>query len=132
MTGQFTLSQEARKESVPWGSLAWLSSPADSGAQSLVVVEVDLDPGAGHAFHRHPNQEEVIYVLAGRVEQWIDKERRILAIGDSAVVGRDVVHASFNVGADRAKLLAVLSPAIGEEGYELIDVANDDPWRSMR
>ena len=132
MTGQFTLSQDARREGVPWGSLAWLSSPADSGAQSLVVVEVDLDPGAGHSFHRHPNQEEVIYVLAGRVEQWIDKERRTLTSGDSAVIGRDVVHASFNVGADRARLLAVLGPAIGEEGYELVDVAEEEPWRSIR
>src|SRR5438105_2598022 len=94
--------------------------------------EVSLRPGGGHNFHKHPNQEEVIYVLEGEIEQWIDREKRILRPGDSAFIGADVVHASFNVGDRKAKLLAILGPCVGSEGYELVDVAGQEPWVSPR
>ena len=132
MMGNFIHSSEARREAVPWGSLAWFSSPAASNAKALVVVEVDLNPGGGHAFHKHPNQEEVIYVIEGEVEQWVGQERRKLAAGDSAFIAADVVHASFNETDRKAKLLAILGPAVGTEGYELVDVAEQEPWASIR
>ncbi len=132
MTGKFTRSTEARRDAVPWGSLAWFSSPADSEARSLVVIEVEINPGGGHSFHKHPNQEEAIYVIEGQVEQWVDRDRRTLGAGDSAFIGPDVVHASFNVSNRQAKLLAILGPSIGKEGYELVDVAGEEPWDSIR
>lgn len=132
MTGKFTNAREVQRDEVAWGSLAWFSSPAASGAKALVVVEVTLNPGRGHNFHRHPNQEEVIYVIDGEIEQWIDQQKRLLGAGDSAFIGEDVVHASFNATDRAARLLAVLSPSIGTEGYELIDVAEQEPWASMR
>ncbi|MEM6323330.1 MAG: hypothetical protein AAF748_06590 [Pseudomonadota bacterium] len=47
-------------------------------------------------------------------------------------IGADVVHASFNVGDDTAQLLAILGPCVGDQGYELIDVAGDAPWKDLR
>ncbi len=132
MKGNFIRSSEVQRESVPWGSLAWFRSPAASSAKALVVVEVVLKPGSGHDFHKHPNQEEVIYVIDGEIEQWVDQERRTLVAGDSAFIGTDVVHASFNQGDRNAKLLAILGPSIGTEGYELVDVAEQEPWASLR
>lgn len=132
MTGKFTGSGEVQREQVPWGSLAWCSSPAATSAEALVVVEVTINPGGGHSFHKHPNQEEVIYMIDGEVEQWIGGRKRILGPGDSAFIGKDVVHASFNASDQAARLLAVLSPSIGPEGYELVDVAGQEPWASIR
>ncbi len=132
MTGKFTGSGEVQREQVPWGSLAWFSSPAVTGAKALVVVEVTINPSGGHSFHKHPNQEEAIYVIDGEVEQWIGPRKRLLAAGESAFIGKDVVHASFNASDRTAKLLAVLSPSVGPEGYELVDVAEQEPWASIR
>jgi len=42
------------------------------------------------------------------------------------------VHASFNVSATPVKFLAVLGPAIGAEGYELVDVSEQSPWNTLR
>jgi hypothetical protein len=42
------------------------------------------------------------------------------------------VHASFNVSDRNAKLLAILGPCIGSEGYELVDVAEQEPWVSLK
>jgi quercetin dioxygenase-like cupin family protein len=132
MTGKFISSTEVKREQFGWGSLAWFSSPAASNSKDLVVLEVRLSPAGGHNFHKHPNQEEVIYVIEGEIEQWVDREKRILRPGDSAFIGADVVHASFNVGDRNASLLAILGPCIGPGGYELIDVANGEPWASLR
>ena len=95
-------------------------------------MDVQLEPGFGHDFHKHPQQDELITVLAGKIEQWIEKENTILEAGDSVYLDKDVVHASFNVGDVTARLLVVLAPSIGEEGYELVDVASEAPWASLR
>ena len=131
MTGKFIGSTEVRREELEWGSLAWFSSPVASNAKDLVVLEVTLRPGKGHSFHKHPHQEEVIYVMEGEIEQWVDREKRRLRPGDSAFIGADVVHASFNVHDRNAKLLAILGPCVGAEGYELVDVAAQEPWASL-
>ena len=132
MTGKFISSTEVKREKLEWGSLAWFSSPAASNAKDLVVLEVTLSPAGGHNFHKHPNQEEVIYLIEGEIEQWVDRENRTLRPGDSAFIGADVVHASFNVGDRNAKVLAILGPCVGSEGYELVDVAGQEPWVSLR
>lgn len=132
MSGKFISATEVKREKPEWGSLAWFSSPAASGAKDLVVLEVTLSPGGGHNFHKHPNQEEVIYVLDGEIRQWIGQEQRSLRQGDSAFIGADVVHASFNVSDRDAKVLAILGPCVGAEGYELVDVAGEEPWASLR
>ena len=128
----FTDSSEARCEQVPWGTLAWFSDPGSTGTENLVVVEVRFDPDSGHNFHKHPNQEEVIYVVEGEIEQWVGTERRTLGAGDSAFIGKNEVHASFNTSDRIARILAILGPSIGPDGYELVDVAAEEPWISIR
>lgn len=93
MTGKFVSSANVPREELSWGSLAWFSSPTVSHAKNLVVIELTLASGAGHNFHMHPNQEEVIYVVEGEIEQWVDREKRLLRAGDSAFIGANVVHA---------------------------------------
>ena len=132
MSGKFMLSSETPAEILDWGKLRWMSSPPATSAKDLTVIEVNITPGNGHDFHKHPDQEEVIYVISGKVEQWLDREKRVLGPGDSVFIGADVVHASFNVGDTDAKLIAILGPCVGPEGYELVDVASDAPWKDLR
>ena len=132
MNGKFVLAAEVKREVLDWGTLGWLSHPPATGAQHLTVIDVYLTPGGGHNFHKHPDQEEVIFVVEGRVEQWLDKQKQLLQPGDSVFIPADTVHASFNVGAGNAHLLAILGPCVGEIGDEVVDVSGEDPWRSLR
>ena len=132
MPRRFTIASETEPEILDWGQLRWLSHPPSTGANQLTVIDVSLMPGKGHDFHKHPDQEEVILVVAGKVEQWVDREKRILGPGDSAHIPADVVHASFNVGDTEAKIAAILGPCVGEIGYELVDVAGEAPWNTLR
>ena len=65
------------------------------------------------------------------MEQWIDRGKLILDPGDAAFILPDVVHASFNIGDGEAKLLAIFGPCVGD-GFEVIDMAGEAPWNSLR
>ena len=132
MVGKFVMAREARPETLDWGRLAWLSNPPKTGAEHLTVIEVTLAPSKGHNFHKHPDQEEVIYVLSGKVEQWIGYDKHMLGPGDSAHIPADAVHASFNIGEGDARLVAILGPCVGPIGYELVDVSEEKPWKDLR
>lgn len=130
--GKFTIASETEPEVLDWGSLKWLSHPPSTGASQLTVIDVTLAPGKGHDFHKHPDQEEVLYVIAGTVEQWVDQEKRMLGPGDSAFLPAAMVHASFNAGDTDAQIVAILGPCVGDGGYELVDVAGEAPWNALR
>jgi quercetin dioxygenase-like cupin family protein len=96
-----------------------------------MLCRVDINPGGGHNFHRHPELEEIIYVIEGTAEQWVDREKRLLTPGQIAHIPRDIVHATFNPTDQRLVILAILSPA-KHQGPFLVDVYEEEPWRSLR
>ncbi len=128
----FLIGKNLNRDHLDWGSIATFSGPLVNQANDVVTLHVNLKPDKGHNFHRHPNQEEVIYVLQGTIEQWVGQEKQILSAGDAAFIGRGVVHASFNTGESDAQVLAILGPASGESGYEVVEVADQEPWSSLR
>ena len=132
MKGKFVFSDDLERVHLDWGEQGWFSRPDTTGAQALVVVEVELLPGFGHSFHKHPRQEEVIFVLNGEVEQWLETEKQTLKAGDSVFIRAGVVHATFNNSDHPVKALAILGPSIGEEGYEVVEVFDEEPWHMLR
>jgi quercetin dioxygenase-like cupin family protein len=132
MNGTFLADRELARTRLDWGEMAWISGPSSTGSTQIAEALVTLEPGYGHDFHRHPRQEEVLYVLAGEVEQWLERDKRTLRAGDAIFVARGVVHASFNVGRETARFLVVLSPCFGEAGYESEEVASLPPWSGLR
>ncbi|HEY8550976.1 MAG TPA: cupin domain-containing protein [Vicinamibacterales bacterium] len=87
--------------------------------------------GQGTRLPRHPGMEEIIYVVSGRAEQWVDRESGELGPGDVAHIPKDVVHGTYNTGDETLVFLAILSPAT-YDGPALVDVAGEEPWRSLR
>ncbi len=131
MAGAFKPAGSLDRQQHDWGVFAQVSGPRD-GLAGIVTVEATFLPGKCHDFHRHPGQEEVIYVLDGTIEQWVEAERQILVAGDSVVIPASVVHATFNDGDAAAKIIAVLSPSVGEDGYGVEDVSGEQPWVELR
>ncbi len=132
MGGKFMKSADVTPDVLDWARLGWLSNPKATGAERLTVIRGDFFPGKGHAFYYHADQDEVIYVLAGSVEQWIEREKQILGPGDCAYIPAGVVHASYNAGAEDATVLAILSPCVGEMGVDTVDVSGEAPWNTLR
>lgn len=132
MATAFITLDDVRREQFDWGVIGWRLIPAH-GARHLVVMDVELEPGGGHDFHRHPGQEEIIIVKEGRITQYVEQEATELGPGDSAFVPEGTVHASFNDADQTARLQVVIGPSLGgETGYGLEDVADQEPWASLR
>lgn len=128
---RFVTQQEMKVEQFPWGPHDWLCRPDLVDAEKLLLVRVHMPPGQAHRFHRHPEMEEIIYVLEGTAEQWVDREKRLLGPGDMAHIPMDVVHGTYNAGSGTLHFLAILSPA-KIKGPALIDVSTEEPWKSLR
>ena len=128
---RFVTTKDAEIEIAPWGKHWWLSKPGLTDTTQLTLVRVAMRPGAGHQFHYHPAREEIIYVVGGVAEQWVDRKKRRLRAGDIAFIPKGVVHAIHNSSAETLTFLAILSPSEAE-GPFLIDCYEDEPWRSLR
>ena len=128
---RFITRQECEVTEAHWGHHDWCCKPEMTGTKNLILVRVTMPPGRGHQFHLHPAREELIYVLEGRGEQWVDRERRILRAGETAFIPRRVVHGIYNSSKAPVTFLAILSPAVAK-GPFLIDCYEDEPWRSLR
>jgi quercetin dioxygenase-like cupin family protein len=124
---------DVRHEVFDWGEIGWRCTPDSTGSTHLVVMDVAIEPGKGHDFHRHPEQDEVIVVTSGQIEQWVERGREVLGPGDSVYLDAGVVHASFNIGPEPAHLQVIIGPAIADgDGYDLEDVSAQEPWASLR
>ena len=129
---KFVMREDIAIADFDWGSAGMRADVPGTGCTAFVVMDVSLAPGGGHNFHKHTDQDEMIIVKSGRVVQWLEHEHRELGHGDSVYIDRDVVHASFNESSEIAELQVILAPSMGEGGYELVDVAGDEPWASLR
>ena len=129
---RFVMKEDVAVADFDWGSAGMRADVPSTGCTSFVVMDVTLTPGNCHDFHKHPDQDEMIIVKSGRVVQWLEQDSRELGAGDSVYIDKDVVHGSFNDFDDTAELQVILAPAMGEGGYELVDVAGDEPWASLR
>jgi quercetin dioxygenase-like cupin family protein len=128
----FVKQSNVRQEEFDWGVIGWRLTP-EQGAKTLVIMDVTLEPGEGHAFHKHPGQEEMIIVKQGEITQFLEQESTTLNAGDSVFIDADVVHASYNDGDATAHLQVVIAPSLGEgSGYGLEDVSEQEPWASIR
>ncbi len=129
--GRFVTEETKQVHENRTGRLAWVAGPLN-GAENLVVLEAEVNPGHGRDFHRQAEQEKVIFVISGQLEQWIEGDMQILQAGDSVYVNKGVVNASFCFGDEPVKFLTVLSPCLDGVGFQIEDVSQEEPWRTMR
>ncbi len=132
MNGKFLLNRQLARDGFDWGEIAWVCRPAAADAKQLAVLDVTITPQKGHDFHKHPDQEEVIYVISGSIEQWIEDQKQVLSPGDAVFIPANMVHASFALGDQDAHLLAIMGPSVGEGGYVMEDVSQEAQWSKLR
>jgi mannose-6-phosphate isomerase-like protein (cupin superfamily) len=89
------------------------------GASKLLVNESWNDPGIGAPTHMHPDGlEEVILVLEGTGDFWIDGEHSTLEAGDLVIFPPYSHHGFTNVGEGTLHVFAVFSSASAPTIYD--------------
>jgi mannose-6-phosphate isomerase-like protein (cupin superfamily) len=122
---------ETEVEKLPGKTHFWHCKPGMVKDTNLMFVRAQLPSGEAHRFHYHPHMEEILYILSGTAEQWIEGEKRTMTLGDSIYIPTALIHATYNAGPDILDFLAILSPA-KTPAPPTIEVADEEPWRSLR
>jgi len=86
---------------------------AETGSAQLCVFEQWIAPGAGAPAHFHP-VEEILTVLAGEAEIWIEDRRLTATRGQSALVPAGKRHGFRNSGNVELHIHAILAAAVFE------------------
>jgi mannose-6-phosphate isomerase-like protein (cupin superfamily) len=81
---------------------------AGQGATQLCIFEQWVAPAAGPPTHWHP-VEEVLTVISGKAEMWLDDEPAVLTAGQSLIVPAHRRHGFRNVGTDTLHIQAVVA-----------------------
>jgi quercetin dioxygenase-like cupin family protein len=86
------------------------------------MFELTVAPGARvPPAHSHSGNEEILYVLEGRLDYRVGEESRTLGPGERMHTPRGVVHAFSNPHDAPARALVMLTPDIGAQYFR--DVA---------
>src|SRR5215217_2355358 len=88
-----------------------------TGAEHLCVFEQFCDSGRGALTHIH-TVEEVLTVLDGTAEVWLDGERATLTAGQSVVVPAERKHGFQNTGLTTLHVRATLASPIFEAWFD--------------
>ncbi len=128
---RFVSFDEAEVELLPGKTHYWFCKPGMVRDTNLMFVRAQLPPGEAHKFHFHPKMEEILYILSGTAEQWVERGKKTMRAGDSLYLPAGIVHGTYNAGADTLDFLAILSPA-KSEGPVTIEVGGEKPWSTLR
>ena len=128
---RFVSLSQTEVETLPGKTHYWHCKPGMVRDTNLMFVRAQLPSGEAHKFHFHPKMEEILYVLSGTAEQWVEKEMHLMKPGDSLYLPVGIVHGTYNTGSEVLDFLAVLSPAKSEPPVT-VEVGHEEPWKSLR
>ena len=88
-----------------------------NGAAQLCIFEQWCDPGCGAPTHLHA-VEEVLTVLDGQAEIWVDDERKAVSPGQSVIVPAGRLHGFRNTGTGTLHVQSIIAAPIFEASYQ--------------
>jgi quercetin dioxygenase-like cupin family protein len=110
-TASVTAPGEGRVLRNPLGGPLTIKAGTVETGDVLTALESTPAPGEGPPLHRHAREDEVIYVLRGRLRFRLEDAIHEAPTGSFVFIPRGVPHAWQNVGDDEARLLVLFTPA---------------------
>jgi len=96
---------------LPWGRITWLVSRSLGNSATMTVGRVVIKGGHGNPVHRHPNCDEVLHVLRGRIEHSLGAAKFLMNAGDAISIPAGVWHNARALDGAEAELVICFSSA---------------------
>jgi len=80
----------------------WLVTKDNVGASKTVFGVTYFPPGSKHELHRHPNAEEVEYLISGSGIAYVDDDAVELGPGEALFVPQNAYHGFENNSGEEA------------------------------
>lgn len=94
-----------------WGRIVWLVSRGLGNSTTMTFGRVTIKAGFANPRHRHPNCDEILHLVSGRLEHSLGDESFIMEPGDSISIGTGIVHNAKSVGDEDAEMIIAFSSA---------------------
>jgi quercetin dioxygenase-like cupin family protein len=112
----YAFSPAADNKIVPfdWGSLRFLLDSSDGASQHASMLIATIKSGTSNMRHRHPNCDELLYLLKGHIRHaagpaWVEMKP-----GDTIRIARNVPHQAQVIGPEDAVMVVVYSTGLRE------------------
>ncbi|MCM2677576.1 cupin domain-containing protein [Alkalicoccobacillus plakortidis] len=92
-----------------WGKIQWLIGKEIDPDCEMTFGMVYIDAGTSNPRHRHPNCEELIFVLSGECEHSLGDETHHLKPGMMLRIPRNVVHDAKVTSWEPCRMLIIYS-----------------------
>ncbi len=99
------------------GVLTRMLVSSQNGGSQMTLFEQWCAPGCGAPAHRHA-VEEILTIMSGVAEVWLDTESSLVSGGQSVVIPAGIPHRFSNAGAQELRVQAILAAPIFEAQYD--------------
>ena len=103
MNATLLKKEEMPADEFPWGSLQWFARNS-LGNPAITLGFCRIKPGLENAPHYHPNCDETLHVLSGKIIHRVDGHEVEMNAGDTINIPANVPHNAKNIGAETAVL----------------------------
>ncbi|UGS38527.1 cupin domain-containing protein [Capillimicrobium parvum] len=111
-----TTAPDRRTEIHAGSHFTWHATSDDTGGR-LSVAEVTIPAGGEPPLHIHAREDEMIYVLEGRMTFQRGMERIDVTAGESIVLPRGIQHGFAVRDSPTARALILLTPGTMEQAF---------------
>jgi quercetin dioxygenase-like cupin family protein len=94
-----------------WGRITWYASGQLGNSATMTVGEAVIRPGQENPRHYHPNCDEVLHVVRGRILHTMGPQQVEMTVGDTVSIPMGVRHNARNIGTEDAVLAISFSSA---------------------
>ncbi|WP_168694357.1 cupin domain-containing protein [Sphingomonas flavalba] len=102
---------EVTVEKTPWGQLEWFAHRSLGNASHLTTGRATIRPGDANPPHWHPNCDEVLYVVQGRIMHRVGDKEYEMRAGDTVMIPEGTIHNARNIGTEDAVLMVSFNSA---------------------
>lgn len=94
-----------------WGRIVWSASRSLGNSTTMTFGLVTINAGQSNPRHRHPNCDEILHLLSGKIEHSLGDERIEMNAGDTISIPTGVVHNARALGDEDAQMVICFSSA---------------------
>lgn len=110
--------KDIETQHLPGRDLTWLVTKETIGAEKLSIAIMDCPAGAVvRPLHSHRDIEEIILILEGEGEAWVDGETAPFKKGDAVLFPANSKHQVRNTGNTSVITASIFSAPTNPENY---------------
>lgn len=101
-----TRADERKVVKQAWGELFWHTSAELKNSRTMTTGTAVLRSGASNPRHFHPNCDEILHVVSGKIRHTMNEVTVEMGPGDTVSIPKGVIHNATNIG-DGDAVLAI-------------------------